>query len=140
MTTGGLEPYHDFSMFDVDVSHCLNCCLVTSSTSPHWSLISCVLGRFGSLRAQVGLGFAVVGWFRRVRLPPLRWSWSVSVGLRISFPYPFRVCPFWPRCVVLVFSLHLFFCVPLLVSRLSICHLSFIFISFSLPFISLSGP
>ena len=41
---------------------------------PHWSPISCVLpflGRLGPARAEVGLGLAVVGWFRRFRPSPL---------------------------------------------------------------------
>jgi len=49
-------------------------------------------------------------------------------------PCPFRVCPFWARCVVLVFSLSLFLCVPLFASRLSNFHFIFIFISLSLSF------
>ena len=47
----------------------------------------------GSARAQVGVGFAVAGWFRRFRPPPLRWSCSVSVGLRFSFSLPFEGLP-----------------------------------------------
>ena len=40
------------------------------------------------------------GWFRHFRLPPLRWSWSVSVGLRFFlFPCLFRVRPLRARCV-----------------------------------------
>ena len=64
----------------------------------------------------------------------LRWSGSVFVGLRFFFPCPFRVCPFWARCVVLVFSLSIFFCVPLFASWLSNFHFIFIFISLSLSF------
>ena len=63
---------------------------------PHWSPISRVLpfvGRLGPARAEVGLGFAVVGWFRRFCPPPLRWSWSVSVSLRFSFPLPLQGLP-----------------------------------------------
>ena len=59
-------------------------------------MCSCVLlspGRLGSARAEVGVGFAVVGWFRRVVLPPLRWSFSVSVCLRFSFSLPFQGLP-----------------------------------------------
>ena len=60
-------------------------------------MCSCVLlspGRLGSARAEVGVGFAVVGWFRRVRPPPpLRWSFSVSVCLRFSFSLPFQGLP-----------------------------------------------
>ena len=66
---------------------------------------------------------------------PLRWSLSVSVGLRFSFPLlfqglsaPDQVC--W--CCVLSFASSLF-CFPLLVSRLSNLHSISIFISFSSP-------
>ena len=48
------------------------------------------LGRLGPARAEVGLGFALLGWFRRFRPPPLRWCGCVSVGLRFSFSLPFR--------------------------------------------------
>ena len=63
-------------------------------------------GRFGPVRAGVGVGFAVLGWFRPFRLPPLRWSCSVSVGLRFSLslrfqglPAPGQVC--WCWCLLL---------------------------------------
>ena len=84
---------------------------------PHWSPISCVLpfvGRLGPACAKIGLGFAVVGWFRRFcPPPPLRWFWSVSVGLRFSFPLPFQGLPApgqvcWCWCFLLPSS----FCVP----------------------------
>ena len=60
---------------------------------PHWFPLSCVLpflGRLGPARAEVGLGFAVVGWFRRflptppplvlvrLRRPPLFFSLAFS--------------------------------------------------------------
>ena len=41
-------------------------------------------GRLGPARAEVGLGFAVVGWFRRFRLP----SSPSSAGL-VPFPSAF---------------------------------------------------
>ena len=80
--------------------------VLTVDLSPHISRVLPSLGRFGSLRAQVGLGFAVVGWFRRVRLPPppplvfVRFP-SASAFL---FPWLFRVCPFRAGVLVLVFS------------------------------------
>ena len=95
---------------------CMSCGCILSLTSPHGSPISCVLpstGRLGPSRAEVGVGFRCVRLVQALpSSPPLRWSCSVSVGLRFSFPLPFRVCPLWARCVVLVFSLSLFFCVP----------------------------
>ena len=105
---------------------------VFSSTSSHWSLISCVLlspRRFGSLGAQVGLGFAVVGWFRPVRLPPpLLWSWSVSVGLRFYFPLPCQGSPALGQvCWCWCFLLPSPFAFPLFVSRISNFHLIFMF-------------
>ena len=75
----------------------------------------CVLlspGRFGPSRAQVGVGFAGVGWFRRFRLPP-------SAGL-VPFPSA-SVFFFLPLSGfargglgfhVLVFSPSLCVCVP----------------------------
>ena len=69
--------------------------VVIPQLGPHWPLISCVLsslGRLGPARAEVGLSFAVVGWFRRFCLPPLRWFCSV-------FSCPFRACPLRARCV-----------------------------------------
>ena len=69
---------------------------------------------------QVGwvlrLGFAVVGWFRRFRLPPPPLVW-----FRFHRP-PVGVCS------------SLFFCVPLFASWLSNLHLIFIVISLSLSF------
>ena len=146
MPTCGWIDYGSLEGIMHELSFCLNWiplifwfCFVFSSTSPHWSLFSCVLlspGRFGSLRAQVGLGFAVVGWFRRIRLPspPL-----VLVRFRrppfFLVPCPFKVCPLRARCVgVGVFSFPLPFAFPLFVSRLSNFHLMFMFISFSLSF------
>ena len=111
--------------------------VVIPQLGPHWPLISCVLsslGRLGPARAEVGLSFAVVGWFRRFCLPPLRWFCSVSVGLRFSFLLPFQGLPAsGPGVLVLVFSSYLFFCVLLLVSWSSIFHFIFMFISFSFP-------
>ena len=113
----------------------------SSSTCPPWVpflTCSCVLpssGRFGPSRAEVGVGF------RRVRLvqalpsfPPSAGLVPLSVGLRFSFPLPFQGCPFQARCVVLVFSLSLFFCVPLFASWLGNVHFIFIVISLSFSF------
>ena len=98
-------------------------------------MCSCVLlssGRFGPLRAEVGVGL------RRVRLVqallssrPSAGLVPLSVGLRFSFLLPFQGFPFRARCVVLVFSLSLFSCVPLFASWLSIFHFIFIVISLS---------
>ena len=71
------------------------------------------------MRAWVGVGFAVVGCFRRfrpspplvlfrVRRPPLFFSLALS-----------GFAPSGPGVLVLVFALSLFFCFPLLVSRVS---------------------
>ena len=77
------------------------------------------------------------GWFRRFRPPPPP---LVLVRVRrpsalFLFPCLFRVCPFRARCVVLVFALSLFSCVPLFASWLSSFsshfHLHFIFIFIS---------
>ena len=77
----------------------------------------------------------MLGWFRRFRLPPpplvLFRCPSASAFL---FPCLFRVCPFRARCVVLVFSLTLFFCVPLFASWFSKFHFIFIVISLSFSF------
>ena len=88
------------------------------------------------MRAQVGVGFAVVGWFRRFRpAPPHRWFFFLSVGLRFSFLLPFQgFARSGPGVLVWVFALSLFFCVPLLVSRLGKkIYFIFTFISSSLP-------
>ena len=91
----------------------------------------CVLlpsGRLGPARAEVGLGFALLGWFRRFRPPPPPLVW-----LRVRRPSLFfflafsGFCPFRARCVVLVFALSLFFCVPLFASWLSNFHSIFTF-------------
>ena len=95
----------------------------------------CVLlpsGRLGPARAEVGLGFALLGWFRRFRPPPPPLVW-----LRVRRPSLFfflafsGFCPFRARCVVLVFALFLFSCVPLFASWLGNFHSIFTFISFS---------
>ena len=55
----------------------------TSSFSP--------LGRSGPARAEVGVGFRFVGLVQALPShPPLRWSCSVSVGLRFSLLLPFQ--------------------------------------------------
>ena len=128
------EPYHE---------SCMRCGCIISLTSSPWVpffMCSCVLlspGRLGPARAEVGVGF------RRVRLvqalpsfPPLRWSCSVvrRPPLFFLFSCLSRVCPFRARCVVLVFSLSLFFCVPLFASWLGNVHFIFIVISLSFSF------
>ena len=91
------------------------CCFCFHQLGPHWSPISCVLpflGRLGPVRAEVGSGFAVVGWFRRffpppppvlvhLRRPPLFFSLAFSGFARSG-----------PGVLVLAFSPSLFFCVP----------------------------
>ena len=77
----------------------------------------------------------MLGWLALPSFPPLRWSCSVSVGLRFLFPLPFQALPAPDQGCWCVFSPSLFFCVPLLRSRLSIIiHLIFILISSSFPF------
>ena len=81
-------------------------------------MCSCVLlssGRFGPLRAEVGVGL------RRVRLvqaplssPPSAGLVPLSVGLRFSFPSPFQGLPFPGQvCCVGVLSFPLLLCSPL---------------------------
>ena len=74
-------------------------------------MCSCVLlspGRLGSARAEVGVGFAVVGWFRHVRPPP-----PPLVFFRFRLPPLFFFLAFsgfargGPGFLVLVFSLSL---------------------------------
>ena len=81
---------------------------VISSTIPHWSPISCVLpspGRLAPSRAEVFVGFAVSGWFRRFRPPPPPLVlFRVLRPSAFLFPCLSRVCPLRARCVVLVFS------------------------------------
>ena len=127
LTTEGLEPYHE---------SCMMCECISSLTNPPWVLyFMCSFpssGRLGPARAEIGLGFAVVGWFRRFclfppplvllrfRRPPLFFSLALSGFARSG-----------PGVLVLVFSFSLFFCVPLLLSR--IFHFTFMLISFSCP-------
>ena len=127
------EPYHKF---------CMRCGCIILLTCPPWVpflMCFCVLlspGRLGPARAEVGVGF------RRVRLvqalpsfPPLRWSCSVVRRPPLLFSLALSgFCPFRARCVVLVFSLSLFFCVPLFASWLGNVHFIFIVISLSLSF------
>ena len=83
-------------------------------------------GRLGPARAEVGLGFAVVGWFRRFRPPPPPLVWFRARRPPLFFSLAFSgFCPLWARCVVLVFALSLFSCVRLFASWLSNCHFTF---------------
>ena len=101
---------------------------------PHWSPISCVLpfvGRLGPARAYVGLGFAVVGWFRRFcPSPPSAGLGPFPSASAFLFPCPFMVCPLWARCVgVCVLAFPLPFAFPFFVFQLSNSHLIFMFTS-----------
>ena len=99
------EPYHD---------PCMNCGCIFSLTSSPWVpyfMCSCVPlspGRLASARAEVGVGFAVVGWFRRRRPPP-----PPLVFFRFRLPPLFFFLAFsgfargGPGFLVLVFSLSL---------------------------------
>ena len=74
----------------------------------------------------------MLGWFRRFCLtPPPLVLFRCSSAFAFLFPCLFRVCPFRARCVVLVFSLYLFSCVPLFASWLSKFHFIVIVISLS---------
>ena len=74
----------------------------------------------------------MLGWFRRFCLPPPPLVlFRCSSAFAFLFPCLFRVCPFQARCVVLVFSLSLFSCVPLFASWLSKFHFIVIVISLS---------
>ena len=115
------------------------CFVRVSSTSPHGSPIS-----FGSLFPSSGrfwvCAFSGRRWSRFGRLvqvlpslfPPVRWSWSVSVGLRFSFPLPFQGLPAPGQVCWCVFSPSLLFLRSPLGSLLSNCsfhlhrHLTFI--------------
>ena len=78
---------------------------------------------------QVGSGASV--------FPPVRWSCSMSVVLRFSFPLPFQGLPALGQVCWCVFAPSLFFCVPLLGSRLnnlsSQFHFHLILISLFIP-------
>ena len=70
----------------------------------------------------------MVGWFRRFRpSPPSAGLVPCPSASAFLFPCPFRVCPLRARCVGVGACSLLFFCVPLLVSRLSnlSCHFHF---------------
>ena len=89
------------------------------------------------MRAQAGLGFALLGWFRRFCLPPPPLVfWSSSVGLRFSFPLPFQGLPAPGQVCWCVFSPSLPFLRSPLGSLLSNCsshlHFHFTFIVFHL--------
>ena len=88
----------------------------------NWSLsgpFMLPLGRVGPVRAQIGVNFAAVGWFRRFR-PPSSGLVPCLSAFVFFVPCPFRVCPLWAKCVVLVFAPSVFFCVFVLASRLRI--------------------
>ena len=91
-------------------------------------------GRLGPARAEVGLGFAVVGWFRRFRPPPPPLVWFRFRRPPVFFLALSGFARSGPGVFVLVFSLSLFFCVPLFAFWLSNFHFMFIFISLSLSF------
>ena len=91
---------------------------------PHWSPISCVLpspGRSGPSRAEICVGFCCVRLVQALpssRLPPLRWSCSVSVGPPLFSSLALSgFARFGPGVLVCVLSL--FFCVPLFAFWLS---------------------
>ena len=125
------EPYHDF---------CMTCGCIISLTSSPWVPFHVFFpspGRLGPARAEVGLGFAVLGWFRRFRPPPPPLVWFRVRRHPLFFSLVFSgFCPLWARCVVLVFALSLFSCVLLFASWLS--KLSFHF-HFHLTFIVISS-
>ena len=81
-----------------------------SSTSPHWSPISCCslfpcqVG-LGPARSQVGLGFALVDWFRRFRpfFPPAAGLGPCPSASAFLFPCPFNVCQLRARGVGVCF-------------------------------------
>ena len=75
-------------------------------------------GRFGPVRAEVGVGFAVLGWFRPFRLPPPPLV-LLCVRRPPLFSFLARFARSGPGVLVLVFAPPLFFCVPLIGSRLS---------------------
>ena len=54
-------------------------------------------GRLGPARAEVGLGFAMVGWFRRFCLLPSAGLVPCPTASAFLFPCPFRVSPLWAR-------------------------------------------
>ena len=89
------------------------------------------LCRLGPARAEAGLGFAMVGWFRRFCLPP-----GPLVLFRFRRPPLFfflalsGFAPSRPGVLVLVFAL----CIPL------IFHFIFMFISLSSLFSSSPSP
>ena len=119
----------------------MHCGCITSLTSSPWVpflMCFCVLlssGRLGPARAEVGLGFALL---RLVQALPSSPSSAGLVTCPSAFAFFFLAfsgfCPFRARCVVLVFALSLFSCVPLFVSWLGKFHFIFIFISFSFHF------
>ena len=115
-----------------------NCGCIFSLTSPPWVLyFMCSFpssGRLGPARAEVGLGFAVIGWFRRFRPPPPPLVWFRFRRPPVFFLALSGFARSGPGVFVLVFSLSLFFCVPLFASWLSNFHFMFIFISLSLSF------
>ncbi len=118
----------------------MTCGCIISLTSSPWVPFHVFFpspGRLGPARAEVGLGFAVLGWFRRFRPPPPPLVWFRVRRHPLFFSLVFSgFCPLWARCVVLVFALSLFSCVLLFASWLS--KLSFHF-HFHLTFIVISS-
>ena len=90
--------------------------------------------------AEVGLGFAVVGWFRRFRPPPPPLVWFRFRRPPLFFLALSGSARSGPGVFVLVFALSLFFCVLFFASWLSNFHPHFhfhlTFISFIFIFIS----
>ena len=114
---------------------------VSSTSSPLVPFLMCLCvllpsGRLGSACAEVGLGFALLGWFRRFRPPPPPLVWFRARRPSLFFFLAFSgFCPLRARCVVLVFALSLFSCVPRFASWLSNCHFIFTLIHFHRHFI-----
>ena len=105
------EPYHE---------SCMDRGCIIFLTSPPWVpflMCFCVLlplGRLGPARAEVGLGFAVVGWFRRFRPPPPPLVWFRFRRPPFFLPLPFQGLPVLGQvCCVDVLSFPLLLRSPL---------------------------
>ena len=88
LTTEGLEPYHE---------SCMMCECISSLTNPPWvPYFMCSFpssGRLGPARAEIGLGFTVVGWFRRFRPPPPPLVWFRFRRPPVFLSLPFQGLP-----------------------------------------------